>query len=80
MDRARLEFSIRLDTLFHKVKPERKKYEVASAVGIQRVTLSHYTNGLRCPTVEMFMNIMNELGATDEEILYCLQAFKNHAV
>ena len=68
------EFSTRLDCLFRIHR--KRKTDVAREIGIQRASLSKYTYGVNCPSVERFMEIVNSIGATDEEILHCLRAFK----
>lgn len=74
MGKELLEFSVRLDCLFliHK----KKKRAVAETLGCSRITISNYISARKCPSVERFMKICNEVGATDEEILHCLHAFK----
>lgn len=71
-------FAEKLNDLF-RVK-EKKKYEVADTIGVQRTTISKYVNAHHIPSVEIFMWIANAIGATDEEILNCLHSFKSYEV
>lgn len=57
-------------------RKHRRKGDIADKVGIRRVTLSHYTNGVRIPSVETFMRICDELDLADDEIMQCLDAFR----
>ena len=68
------EFSTRLDCLFRMHR--KKKTDIAREVGCERATISNYVYGRKCPSVERFMELANSIGASDEEILHCLHAFK----
>ena len=74
----RNEFGIRFDCLF--TKHRKRKMDVAREFGCDSATLSNYIYARKSPSVERFMEICNIIGATDEEILYCLKAFREDAV
>lgn len=73
-DRERIEFGVRLDCLF--TLHRKKKMAVAAKLGFASNTLTNWLYGRKLPTVERFMELCNEIGATDEEVLHCLLAFR----
>lgn len=74
-DRERIEFGVRLDCLF--TLHRKKKMAVADKLGFASNTLTNWLYGRKLPSVERFMELCNEIGATDEEVLHCLLAFRN---
>ena len=70
----RINFGIRLDCLF--TIHRKRKMDVAREFGCDSATLSNYIYARKSPSVERFMEICNIIGATDEEILHCLKAYR----
>lgn len=73
-DGERIEFGVRLDCLF--TLHRKKKMAVAYKLGFASNTLTNWLYGRKLPSVERFMELCNEIGATDEEVLHCLLAFR----
>lgn len=74
-DKRKIKFGVLLDDCIW--RRHRRKSNVADSMDMSRVTLTHYTTGQRIPTVETFMRIANELEMTDEEIIECMNAFRD---
>ena len=50
--------------------------DVAKEFGCDSATISNYIYARKSPSVERFMEICNIIGATDEEIMHCLKAYR----